>query len=378
MNKRSDLKILLRLDAEYGNLGDDAINSFGIEICKKYGNLTIMCPRYEDFIKIFLPKLAEKYGFQFIREVDIIPDIFDIIKPIHFKNKILNKLEAFLNILSFLGIILMNFLIPHKSKNAFFKMRTKCFDSDIIVFSGGGYINEMWWKSTILPLLVICVIAKLKRIKTILGPSTIGPVFTRHGKIMIKMLLSLLDVVLVREYASYLIVKDIAASSKISLSKDWGYNQLFHNKVADHNFQSKPLNVCVHIRPWIDSLAEDYYRTILNILHENSFNKLKIVMMDKDEFKYIQDFIEFIKEYKVYTENIEVVNLQSYEEITENLTDCKLFIGMSFHFLLLAKFLSKPTISIIPDDYYFIKILGLRATYSVKIVKVVDLRNKGK
>ena len=83
LTKPSNAKrnIVLRIDAEYSNIGDMAINRFAIECLLSKGQLSILAPNYERFLKSHLYSLIKKINLSSSTKIAVCPDIGDIIKP---------------------------------------------------------------------------------------------------------------------------------------------------------------------------------------------------------------------------------------------------------------------------------------------------------
>ncbi|MEM2301402.1 MAG: polysaccharide pyruvyl transferase family protein [Sulfolobales archaeon] len=288
----SKYNIVLRLDSEYTNLGDKAIDLFAIEFFSKIGYLTIIAPDYGNFKKYIYPKLKGK-----LEEVIVIPDVIDICRPKRFKRKLLRKLEVLLNIISFLSISILPLSILTRLKNPKANLVASIRKADVLVFSGGGYLNENWWRSTLIPLLMLSIIAKLHRIKVILGPSSIGPIITRKFKATLKLLFKIINLIYVREPVSLAIAKDLYVDqAKIRLAKDWGYLNLF-KFIINNNYNLRPSEriIAVHIRPWKEELEKEYYEAVWNKIADLKPDFIQIITMDLQEESHIRRFLEFIR-----------------------------------------------------------------------------------
>jgi len=93
---------------------------------------------------------------------------------------------------------------------------------DIVVYAGGGHINELWWQS-IPYMIIISLLVKLRKLKIVLGPSTIGLFYKVYTRLLAKTLLKLIDKIYVREPLSKIVVDDICGkecNDKTYLSRD--------------------------------------------------------------------------------------------------------------------------------------------------------------
>ncbi|MEM3546188.1 MAG: polysaccharide pyruvyl transferase family protein [Candidatus Bathyarchaeia archaeon] len=366
--------IILRLDAEYINIGDKAIDMFALEFFSKIGRLTIIAPDYENFKKYIYPELKKNLGcFHSKCEVSVLPDIIDSCRPKHFKRKLLRNIEFLLNLIGFLGISALPLPILVRSKNPLINLAIAIRKADMLVFSGGGYLNEAWWKSTLIPLLVLSISAKLQRIKVVLGPSSIGPVISRKFKLGLRLLFKQMDLAYVREPMSLIVVKDVSPKHlRVRLAKDWGLLRLLHCWYQYIATASDDV-LAIHIRPPLKKeLKEKYYKVIWNKIIQLKPKFIQIIIIAFQEEEYSYEFLDFIKNKGFDMEHVEIIKAQTYEELLIKVR-AGTFMGSSFHFTLLGYVMKGTLIPIIIDDYHYTRVIGLRFL-GIPFKEIIDFR----
>lgn len=384
--------IVLRLDPSYNNIGDIAINEFAIRYflslaVNTKASFSIIAPHYKEFYNSPLMLLVKKLSSRFHTEIIISPDIIDIIESFPIKNKILGYFNFLLKALGYLLVQIFFFIMPARfslrfksSRLYLIRLASMLSKVDYFIICGGGYINEMWYKSSILMLYLLSIV-KIRRSRIILGPSSIGPIYTPRIKIMLKFLLNRFDEIYVREDSSLMITREILGANcqKIKFQKDWGYKLLYEQGMRN----SKPSlerSISVHIRPTISLDTTIYYNAIIELINRLSkqvyFQKIKIVIIEESELNYIKSFSDLLSKNFPHLE-VEVIHVNSYRELIKALKDSLLFIGSSFHFILISCFLNKPAIAIALDDYHLYRIIGIKrmSPRPITILKKEELVN---
>ncbi|MEM3714146.1 MAG: polysaccharide pyruvyl transferase family protein [Nitrososphaeria archaeon] len=389
ISSKYPMNALLRLNPSYENVGDLAINRYEIRFLLKN----------EHIHKVFLvtPQLFFKGSINaeksFIeksvlrindvpkgKEVLIFRDIFDL--P-HCKVRWMKWLKVLIYLQKlFCYIFVQMFAIAFRLGNLFIKSDNNLLRlsgavaiSDVVLFSGGGYLNDYWWPGHLPSMLLLTLFSKLRKRHVIVFPSTIGPISSLMVKLIIRILFKFVDVIYVREVFSEKFLKASlkVASDKVVKQEDCGIQLL--RETFNKNFMSGIHEnvLCVNLRPYGKSKSRYVYvmeRILDRIFQSEQYglNEIKMIVMDKSEIPFYDKLIKRISNYC----NVNVYRPYTYEEAALMCSDCKAFIGTSFHFLMLAKFFNKPAIGIIPDKYYAVKLRGLKEDFDKLVLLNMD------
>ena len=368
-------KAILRLSAEYSNLGDVAIDVYGIKLFSRLKSCLII-PRADELSSLLLKHVYRELNSNMMITRDIDYYIFG-------RGRIKGLLTVLgltilLLILGFLCKvnITQKFLDKVSDSNSNLKnlvrfSKTLC-NSNYLVFSGGGYINTKWLYSLV-PIIVTAILFKILNPLGIivLGTQSIGPIDTRKRKIFLKILLKLINEIQVRGMISKVVAEELTSPEKIKLSVDWGF-KVFRDIIKKETLRRTidKRGICLHVRPWVmDKLHE--YAKLLKKMISNKSGKLLVILMDNSEKDYVNIFIENLQ-------SIKVVYPKSLNELVKSIMQCDEVISSSYHLSLLSLALGKMVTMIVQDDYYLLKaldILSSREIYGpwksqLKIVKL--------
>jgi polysaccharide pyruvyl transferase WcaK-like protein len=169
--------IVLRLGSEHRNLGDKAINASQIIVLRKVSD------KHKTKLALIVPGL---HKHAIIAGLEALPDITDVFQTFKVpKNKIFRDL-AYIALYSNLhnNEFATFKIIRYVSKandnmlGTLSKIILTLRNTRLLIISEGGFIQDKWYKSTMVPIILFSLITKLYRTRCVILPQTIGP-FTR-------------------------------------------------------------------------------------------------------------------------------------------------------------------------------------------------------
>jgi polysaccharide pyruvyl transferase WcaK-like protein len=365
--------IVLRLDSEHRNLGDKAINASQIIVLRKVSD------KHKTKLTLIVPGL---HKHAIIAGLEALPDITDVFQTFKVpKNKIFRDLAyiAFIIIYITMSLLPSSIIryISEASDNmlgTLSKIILTLRNTRLLVISGGGFIQDKWYKSTMVPIILFSLIAKLYRTRCIILPQTIGP-FTRPlGIVLMKIILRLVDIIYCRDYYNYVYVSKLfkltrEVKARIRWFKDVGFLVYYRYLVKDLHYVRRE-KLCIHVREWPPCTQE----TLLGLLMSEALKfkgEIMVIVMEPSELTVANKLVRSLLERFIKATLYEP---RSYLDVLRELyTNCAEVIGISYHLLLASASLGIPAIAIYPDDYYALKLKGLKLINpNLKFVECVE------
>ena len=346
--------ILYRPDPAYRNLGDKAINRSTLEIVSKASDATIV------IVSSNPNETRRELGYKYV-----IPDIeYFALKYFRWKKGaiwfifylILSAIIIFLT----LAYTLIKPLLEEKIIGTYAKSR-------LLIVGGGGYFNKYWIKELIyvIPLIIL---VKLRGGRTIVAPQTIGPLDTWTSFFISKITLSLVDKIYVRDKVSLAYIR-LYFGRKIYNKTTLVYDSsiyLFKKTRVSGGRDNKLC--CINFRPWWVNTGRDFTDNIVEAVRvlANRFRLVAAVIVNYPNSRNDEPRLLERVGGKLGLD-IDVFKPSRLEDVYRLLRKSSLAVGMSYHFLLAALVAGTPSIGIFCDDYYRLKLLGLKLFFGDKL-----------
>jgi polysaccharide pyruvyl transferase WcaK-like protein len=365
--------IVLRLSSEHRNLGDKAINASQIIILRKVSD------KHKTKLTLMVPGI---HKHTIIAGLEALPDITDVFKTFKVpKNKIFGVLAYIAFIIVYITLSLLpSSIVRHISEandnmlGTLSRIVLTLRNARLFIISGGGFIQDKWYKSTMIPIIFLSLTAKLYRARCIILPQTIGP-FTRPlGVVLIRVILRLMDVIYCRDYYNYVYILKFKfareVKERIRWFKDVGFLVYYKYLMKDLYHVRRREKLCIHVREWPPCTQETLLRPLMS-----EVSKLKgetmVIVMEPSELKVANKLVQSLLGRSI---KVTLYEPKSYLDVLRTLyTNCAEVIGTSYHLLLASAGLGIPAITIYPDDYYALKLKGLKLINpNLKFVKCVE------
>lgn len=272
--------------------------------------------------------------------------------------------------------------------------------ADALVFSGGGYLNGVWWHDGMYSKIFPALIARMSGVPVILTSQGLGPFANRIDKVLAKLLFSISSLIGVRDgERSFAIVKELA-NSRIGRTINTGDDALMVQPAStdevdaalrDAGVPMATQLIAVNLRDsssYKTGYKKPPFQTVAQVLDEllDDRSDRHIVFVpisyhreDGDSesarqiikcMKHKDRVSSIVKEYSPSV--LKGIVLRSWTAI-----------GTSYHFLLFALSQDIPVYALYQDIYYKQKLEGLCSMYSqekhcldIANVTVQDLLDK--
>jgi len=220
--------------------------------------------------------------------------------------------------------------------------------ADALVYGGGGVFQDHRGLGDLYEKLKFAIIAKLKKIPIVYLSVSIGPLTTRRGKVLTKMILNLADFVSVRDEKSYNILKE---ELKICTELDLTYDLALLMRESVTVVSREEKTVGVSLLPLVDS----FYLKHDKHLYENICRSLNWVALQGYKIKFIafnktsgdDSISKKISEQIAPPVEIEFVdyNKNPYS-VLEEVGRCTVFVGMRLHAIIFSYVMNVPCLMI--------------------------------
>nr|BCB22795.1 polysaccharide pyruvyl transferase family protein [Erysipelothrix tonsillarum] len=248
-------------------------------------------------------------------------------------------------------------------------------DFDKLVICGGGNISTIY-PNYVKNILAIASVFEFKKKKVELRPQSIGPFngkFERKNISQLKKLITISDVFLIRDEASYDLVDslfDNSVSKRTTLIEDdawWLESKNPKIDTIDKVLEENKL-VCLSIRPFKLDTGEqkdrivNWFVELDKKLIELGYTPIYIpisYISNNDEYQDNMFLKGKVSEKSIFLNDLCEVSSLRPENIKFLVSKCKLSIGLSYHFNVFSISQNIPTISLYYDEYYKIKNGGL-------------------
>jgi hypothetical protein len=189
-----------------------------------------------------------------------------------------------------------------------------------------------------------------------------------------KIILRLVDIIYCRDYYNYVYVLKLfkltrRVKARIRWFKCVGFLVYYRYLVKDLHYVRRE-KLCIHVREWPPCTQE----TLLGLLM-SEVSKFKgeimVIVMEPSELKVANKLVQSLLKRSI---KVTLYEPRSYLDVLRELyTNYAEVIGISYHLLLASASLRIPAIAIYPDDYYALKLKGLKLINpSLKFVKCVE------
>ncbi len=259
------------------------------------------------------------------------------------------------------------------------QLPTHIAQSDLLFFGGGSIIKELYqstgWKrySTLLMILMIVTFARIIAQKPIIMSNVgVGPLQTKLGHFLAKLILSQVDYVSVRDQKSY--------NTCLNLGLDPGKLDLVSDAVFVHDvafFKSKPkhkqedsgkLKIALNLNYNIENPAnwDNFTSSLAQSLrqfHRQQPIEIHALPMQA-RFKLHND-LDMLADFcpKITGIDIFLHAPTTPQDVGQIIADCDIVVAERLHTLITAAILGKPLMALIYDVkvYELVKILGMEA-----------------
>jgi colanic acid/amylovoran biosynthesis protein len=162
--------------------------------------------------------------------------------------------------------VLLNVNISDKRQTEFFKSAylvslslRRLLESDLVISCGGGFLNDSWGSGFVINLLPLFV-AKLFRKKVMICAQSIGPFRIWINKMIVRIVLSLVDVISLRDKGSFKYILDNLkiAKTKLQLTADLAFLHYPVNISTINRSKLTNLKIGVSVRHWIYPGVKNY------------------------------------------------------------------------------------------------------------------------
>lgn len=251
----------------------------------------------------------------------------------------------------------LDFFLPSKVR----VMINSIKDADVIFSCGGGnfYSNTFLASDLILNLLTI-IFAGIKNKPIVMLPQSFGPFKHKYHRLLVKLSLSFVKSILVREPVSYDLLKDLnIPNEKIRLTPDLALG-LTVKKLE----QSVTMDPCTHVK--IGFTIIDRERQFSGFHHQNEYTDvivrtIKQLLLDEQTsvFLFVQSYgpsedqddnIITTRIYQEFLDSKERVfllnNYSKYDEILDDLSHMDILIASRMHTAIFGLINLTPTILI--------------------------------
>jgi polysaccharide pyruvyl transferase WcaK-like protein len=316
-----------------------------------------------------------------IADLEALPDITDVFQTFKVpKNKIFRVLAYIAFIIVYITLSLLpSSIVRHISKaddnmlGTLSRTVLTLRKTKLLIISGGGFIQDKWYKSTMIPIILLSLTAKLYRARCIILPQTIGP-FTRPlGVVLMRIILRLMDVIYCRDYYNYVYILKFKfareVKERIRWFKDVGFLVYYRYLIKDLHYVRRREKLCIHVRKWPPCTQENLLRLLMSEVPKFK-GETMVIVMEPSELKVANKLVQSLLERSI---KVTLYEPKSYLDVLRTLyTNCAEVIDISYHLLLASASLGIPAIAIYPDDYYALKLKGLKLINpNLKFVKCV-------
>jgi polysaccharide pyruvyl transferase WcaK-like protein len=353
--------IVLRLGSEHRNLGDKAINASQIIILRKISD------KHKIKLALIVPGI---HKHTIIAGLEALPDITDVFQTFKVPKNRIFKVPAYI---AFIIVYITLNLLPSSIVRCISEANDNMLgilsrivltlrNTSLLIISGGGFIQDKWYKSAMIPIILLGLTAKLYRARCIILPQTIGP-FTRPlGVVLMRIILRLVDVIYCRDYYNYVYILKLFKLTRevkagIRWFKDIGFLVYYRYLIKDLHYIRRKEKLCIHVREWPLCTQETLLRLLMSEVPKFK-GEIMVIIMELSELKVANKLVQ-----SLLGQSIEVTLYEprSYLDVLRALyINCAKVIGISYHFLLASASLGIPAIAIYPDDYYALKLKGLK------------------
>jgi polysaccharide pyruvyl transferase CsaB len=258
------------------------------------------------------------------------------------------------------------------------------FKSDLLIFGGGSQIQDhgkMRLQLSLLKTYIIVVLMKLLNKKVIFLGVSIGPLETKIGKKIGKLILSKADYIVIRDELSFEYLKKINFDNqKIKLIPDLAINLVESLNINKKKINNKKIILGINLMPFF-SMVKNNREKEKKIL-ETISSSINIIVKEHPDieirmFSFQED--EEVNDYyllKIFQEMIEressIIRYQSNPLILmEEISKCNRFIGMRLHSSIFAYACDVPQLIL----SYHPKCKGFAKSVGYSNENVIDLFN---
>jgi len=228
-------------------------------------------------------------------------------------------------------------------------------DYDILVFGGGGLIQNSTSIKSLMFYLLHVVLAKFYRKKVVLLAQGIGPLSGRFAKIISRIIINMTDLITVRDESSKSLLKSIGVTKPIEVTADLVFSLEFPiEKNSSH---------AIGISVRSANVASDKYRLEISkfIKYLMGMSKSVVLLCLKEE-----DILEAKKINELLANQVDIV---SPMQVVNKMRSLDVIIGMRLHSLILATMMKIPFVALSYDP----KVASFAAMANQRYIDLKDL-----
>jgi polysaccharide pyruvyl transferase CsaB len=228
-------------------------------------------------------------------------------------------------------------------------------NSDIVILGGGGIIQEYYginvvdlfrnFGKGVASYAIPPLIGKIFKKKVFYWCLGHSPVITDEAISFSRFFYSLADVITLRDEYSFSTLKELIKEEKTSIYLD--VDPLLDLDLSKYLKEPKEKILGVSLRSWFNNkfLIEKVSQALNELLKEDKDLKLFLIPFD------LNLDIEIIEALKNYfpSDRLYSFEIKTLEDVIEALSQCKFFLGMRLHSLILAYKLNKPFLTLSYD-----------------------------
>lgn len=240
---------------------------------------------------------------------------------------------------------------------------------DALIFMGGGYINEQFGIENIIKLYILT--KKFKNKKIYFTGQSVGPVYSKFGKKIIKKIYESANAISVRETVSYDYLKKIGL--KVNLVGDDAFLDKSFNDVQ----KAKKKHIIFNCKDFdkYEDFKESYFEFLLKIAKKEKDN---IIIMpfrssrNSNEYKINKELANYLEENEIVCNFVVNRDFSSFNDLFHN---ARFVVGTAYHSIVLGLKNNSKVFSFYSGDYYKMKIEGILDWYDISKKCSKDMKN---
>jgi colanic acid/amylovoran biosynthesis protein len=279
-------------------------------------------------------------------------------------------LQVGVSIISYrVGVDIRNILPADK-----YEILRKYLEAELIISSGGGFLNDSYGSIFLLQLFQIFVSVSLKK-PTIICAQSIGPMKGRIHKFIVRMILSKADLITVREKLSKVLLAKMKVAAPVYVTADMTFSLDQPAKACSNRLLSgkAPPIVGITVQKWVypgssspSKEYENYVKVLASFIDHFTEEKNATIFLipqvigpkEDDDREAARDVSQWVK----HKEKIVVLESDcSPFEIIHLIGQMDLFVGTRMHSNIFSLMSSVPTVAVSyqPKTDGIMKMLGL-------------------
>ena len=238
--------------------------------------------------------------------------------------------------------------------------------TDVFISGGGSLLQDVTSFKSLIYYLGLIFLAKCLKTRIFVYAQGIGPIKSRFGLLLTRLLLKKVDLITVRDQISQDFLKESCINSILTADPVWN----IETKENLDNTDKSKIKIGIQLREW-EVLNDKTLKILANVI-ESNFNtpKYQLVLLSLQDSKDLAVMSKFEKILSDINPELNILlkhNLSIFDSINQ-INQLNFLIGMRFHANLISIKYNIPTLAISYDP----KVKSLAIDAGIPFISIDD------